>query len=373
LVTLEHLANSHEVFRLVGPRSSPRWRSASPVLRRSDGVSLDSWFAQPWQARVCALRAALATAGAWSPLLRVHVPKSSGGTRPVDIPTVLDAGRLYILADWLADHAEKVLSPVAVAFRCGRQIADTVRQAQARMTTLPYASVVDIRDFFGQLGWRHVDGVIGELPAEPALQELLHQAIRTQVRDRASGHVVARTAGLPQGLSISPSLANLALTAFDRSVARAAGRLGARVLRYSDDILVSAPTSAALESTLEVVGDRLAVHRLVVKAGTGVRVDVREEPVVWLGLALSASGIAVPEAVVRAKSAQLRHAVDLGLLDAAAVEESLVARRNYYARIVGPAVADQVVASMREGIPPRDPLRKGEEDIERLQRLVTER
>ncbi len=378
VMTLEALASPVEIGDLVGRwrRRTRRWSNASQVLRRSDDLSIAGWFtAHSWQERIQLVREALVQAAPWAPLLRVLVPKRVGSTetRPIDMPTVLDATRVYRLHDWLQPHAETVLTPVAVAFRPGRAFSDTVLNAHREMATRPFAAVLDIRAFYDAISWRLLDDLIARLPAEERLQELLRALVRAEVVERGSGVLVPRTAGIAQGLSVSPVLANLVLAEFDRIVAAVTGKVGARIRRYCDDMLVLAPNLAALEHSVSVVRDRLAQLGFQVKDATGQLLDTRETPVLWLGLDLTPTAIDVPGSVIERKTQELQARYDLGILSEGGIEDSLAHRHRHYSRILGAERADHVDAAIRGGLLlGAHPMRR-KEGIERLRELVTER
>lgn len=376
-MTLERLANPVAVHDLVGRRPSRRWKRAIPVIRRSDGVSIAGWFgAHDEQSRVRLVRERILNRSAWSPLLRVSIPKRAGrGRRQIDMPTVLDMSLLYLLNDWLQTYAEAFLTRAAAAFRPGRSFSDTILGVHGRLDRLPFAAVIDIETFFDAVSWRLLDGVIDVLPATDAVKECVRGLVRAEVLDRRTRQPILRASGIPQGLPVSPVLANLVLAEFDRHVTRVLGKHGSVMIRYCDDILVLASTMASLERGVIVVHDRLAALGLRAKETTGTKMDTRRDPVTWLGLSLSPATIEVPPAVVAAKVDELQARIDAGVLDGDALEDSLEHRERHYRRILGQDATDRAMASMREGLHLESlpSTTTGKEGIERLHYLVTDR
>lgn len=374
-MTLERLASPMAVSMAVGARPSKRWLRPNPLLRRADNVSIYEWFVhhEP-EERMRLLREAILEEKPWSSLFRLQIPKRPGSTemRTIDMPTVLDAARLYLIHDWLQHHAETILTRVAVAFRPDRSFSDTILGVHQRMASLPFASVVDIKAFYDSIDWDRADAVIDALPADKRLQDLLGDLVRVDVVERNSGRPVSRTKGIPQGLSVSPVLANLFLAEFDRTVAQALGRVGARVWRYCDDILVLAPSLSALEHSSEVLRDRLSHLGLQVKSGTGLLRDTREVPVRWLGLSMSPTTIDVPAEVIERKTHDLQSRYDLGLLSLQGLEDSLLGKEKHYSRILGPERAREVIQATRAGLRCGSPGPK-KEGIELLKELVSVR
>ena len=90
--------------------------------------------------------------------------------------------------------------------------------------------------FGGFFGHVNIDDALAQLPAalnEPAFLELLHLIGRPR---RSTGNRRVRTRGIPQGSSLSPLIANLALTDVDNAMCDA----GYGYVRFADDIVVGA-------------------------------------------------------------------------------------------------------------------------------------
>jgi hypothetical protein len=305
--------------------------------------------------------------------MRVYIPKKPGSSdlRAIDMPTVLDQAVLYLLHDW--SHATHVLTRIAVGFRRGVQMHHTVLNAYAAMRKRPFVAVIDIAGFFDSIDWHLVDRIIRRLPADQDVQDLLGRLVRVEVVERLSGARMERRQGIPQGLSVSPVLANLVLDEFDRGAGHALSRLGVGLRRYCDDIIVISPSMAAGAKAVVIVRDRLERLGLTVKQGTGNLVDTREQAAVWLGVSFGPDGLAVPEAAIEAKAARLQAKLDQGVLDAKGVEDSLMSLDQHYRRIIGPERSQAVVLSIKGdlALPVVPHVRK--EGAERLRQLAGER
>lgn len=147
-MTLERLASFQAIDNLVGSRPDRRWGRACLTTKRHDGDSIATWFeTRSGAERIDAIRDALLNAAPWQPLLRVEIPKrpNSAETRPIDMPVVPDAARLYRLQDWLAPYAETELTKVAAAYRRGVQMSQVILNANRRMQRLPLAAVLDVQ------------------------------------------------------------------------------------------------------------------------------------------------------------------------------------------------------------------------------------
>ena len=374
-ITIEQVASFAAADSYVGTKPSRRWRRASLITTRSDGHSIASWFrAYEPAERVELVRRSLLDVAEWAPLRRVHVPKTSGaGLRALDMPTVADQGRLYLLADPIASHAEHVLSRIAVAFRRGYPLPNVLLAAAGHAKDRPFASVLDIASFFDSAPWDLVDRTIQELPADEHVRELLSSLVRADVIERPSSTRITRNAGLPQGVSLSPSLANLSLHRFDLALAHRLSSRHVLVRRACDDLLLMGPSRSAVEFGARAAAE--ALHRLgfSVKDGTGGVVDTRVEPVCWLGLAIGPGCLTVPDHVVAKKAAALQAQVDLGVLSRDGVEHSLAALHGYYRRLVAPAHADATLSSIARRLVVPDRRHTGKEVLRTLKSLVEDR
>lgn len=376
VMTLKALASHERVARVVGRKPTARWKTADPLVRRGDDYSIASWFKRHGPAeRIAMVQRALVEAQVWTSLLRVLITKGPNTTekRPIDMPTVLDQARLYVIYGWLCTYAETVLSKVAIAFRPGRSMSDTVGAIHGRMGTLVWAMPLDIRDFYGSLTWPRLDKLIAGLPAEDRVKQLLRALVRVEIVDRMTGTTVIRRRGVPQGLSVSPVLANLFMADWDRQVVQAIAKLGCRLWRYCDDILILAPSEGALGRAGAIVSERLERLELTLKSGTGGVVDLRSGPLTWLGLSWTVGGLDVPDSVIRAKSADLQGRYDNGLLTREGIEDSLAGRLGHYQRILDPTKAEEIINSMRGLLNLSGSPMRRKEGLERLREVTRER
>lgn len=353
MMTLDKLAS--DAPRIVGLRPDPRWCRSSEHFVRSDGVSRKMWFASnPAGARVKSVREALLEGKPWSSLVRIHLPKyGTSETRPIDVPTIPDQARLYALQDWLREYAEPLLCARAVAFRRRRSTVNLINNVRGIISRKGYhwAAVVDVQDYFGSLSWSRLDALIESLPANKAVQRLLKALVRVGVVDQVTGAPVPRQGrGIPQGLSVSPTLANLYLAAWDRHVNHALSHLGAILLRYCDDLLILALTRGGAEKAVAIVRERLMHKGLRAKPGHGAVVDLSAAAVRWLKLDFSLQGIEAPEEILQWKIAGYHDKFDRGLFTTDGLEQSIVGLETYYQQILPAPRSLEVSGILRRGI-----------------------
>jgi retron-type reverse transcriptase len=352
MMTLEQLAA--DAPRIVGLRPDPRWRRSSEHFVRSDGVSRKIWFERnPAGVRVKLVRESLLEGKPWSSLVRIHLPKyGTSETRPIDIPTIRDQARLYPMQDWLSEYAERLLCARAVAFRRHRSTVKLIRAVKWFVSNgYCWAAVVDVQNYFGSLSWSRLDALIESLPADKAVQGLLKALVRVRVVDQVTGAPVpGQGRGIPQGLSVSPTLANLYLAEWDRHVNHALSHLGAMLLRYCDDLLILARTREGAEQSVTIVQDRLRHRGLSAKPGHGAVVDLGAAAVRWLKLDFSLQGIEAPAEVLQWKVAGYHDKFDRGLFTTTdGMDQSIVGLESYYKRILPAPRAREVSGILRTG------------------------
>lgn len=150
----------------------------------------------------------------------VHVPKSSGGTRRLEIPDdntmAMQRRILHQLLAKLKSH------PAATGFETGRSIVD----AAAPHTNKRIVVRIDIEKFFESTSAERVGEYFRYIGwDDSAVQFLLTMTTH-------DGH-------LPQGAPTSPKLSNLANARVDAALNKVAERFHGHYSRYADDITLS--------------------------------------------------------------------------------------------------------------------------------------
>ena len=256
-----------------------------------------------------------------SPVRRVEIPKPSGGTRTLGIPTVQDRFIQQLLLQALTPIFDPNFSEHSYGFRPGRSAQDAVRAAQQyAQEGKDWVVDIDITKFFDHVNHDILMGRIAEAIRDKRVLHLIGKYLRRGAM--VDGVVTARVEGTPltrgednrrpcQGIStpvrlrfgasgpLSPLLANIYLDALDKELERR----GHRFCRYADDcnIYVGSPAAAdrALSSVQAWIEKHLRLKVNAAKSGTG-RVWERK----FLGFRLDRKkriGIA-PESVERFKT-----------------------------------------------------------------------
>jgi group II intron reverse transcriptase/maturase len=233
-----------------------------------------------------------------SPVRRVEIPKPSGGTRMLGIPTVQDRVIQQMLLQAMTPIFDPQFSESSYGFRPGRSAQDAVRAAQKyAQEGKDWVVDLDIAKFFDHVNHDILMGRIGTAIRDKRVLGLIGKFLRRGAM--VDGEVEASEEGTPQGGPLSPLLANIYLDALDKELERR----GHKFCRYADDCNIYVSSQAAAERTLTSIQDwiekRLRLKVNPAKSGTG-RVWERK----FLGFQLNYKlqiGIA-PESIERFKA-----------------------------------------------------------------------
>ncbi|EKT4207206.1 TPA: group II intron reverse transcriptase/maturase [Salmonella enterica] len=179
------------------------------------------------------------------PVRRVEIPKPTGGTRELGIPTVTDRLIQQALLQVLQPLIDPTLSEFSYGFRPGRSAHDAVLQAQ-RYAQDGFRVVVDVdlEKFFDRVNHDILMDRLARRIADKAVLRLIRRYLQAGIM--ADGMVMARDEGTPQGGPLSPLLANVLLDKVDRALQQR----GHRFARYADDCNVYVRSQKAGERVL---------------------------------------------------------------------------------------------------------------------------
>ena len=150
-----------------------------------------------------------------SPVRRVEIPKPSGGTRMLGIPTVQDRFIQQMLLQVLTPIFDPEFSEHSYGFRPGRSAQDAVRAAQEyAQGGKDWVVDIDITKFFDHVNHDILMGRIGQTIRDKRVLHLIGKYLRRGAM--VDGLVEASEEGTPQGGPLSPLLANIYLDALDQ-------------------------------------------------------------------------------------------------------------------------------------------------------------
>ena len=227
-----------------------------------------------------------------SPLRRIYIWKDRAKTkrRALSIPTVKDrvvqtAMAILLIPIWEPDYHE-----YSYAYRPQRrthQALDTIRAALfARKTEVIDA---DLSSYFDTIPHRELMQLVVKRVSDGSVLCLIKAWLRAPIieQDKKTGKCkgIANTCGAPQGGVVSPGLANLYLNALDHEM-NAQGKRGPVMVRYADDLVILAKPGQS-QPLLARLREWLASRRLQLNQDKTRLVDVRQEPLHFLGFAIS--------------------------------------------------------------------------------------
>jgi RNA-directed DNA polymerase len=266
------------VFRLQKRISQATQRGEVRLARK-----LQKRLVKSWDARLLAVRRisqdnrgkktagvdgvkALTPAGRWclahtirldgkaTPLRRTWIPKrgTAHEKRPRGISTQHERARQTLVRQALEPEWEAKLSPHTYGFRPGRSCWDAKEAIFNWIKARPhYALKADIHKCFDRIDH---GALLAKMQTSPVIRRQLKAWLKAGILE--DNHLSPTPAGTPQGGSISPLLALIALHGMDEAITQVSPK--ARVMMYADDVVVLHEDRQVLEHCQQLLRTWLA-------------------------------------------------------------------------------------------------------------------
>lgn len=229
------------------------------------------------------------------PVRAVEIPKPSGGTRELGIPTVVDRLVQQAILQVLQPIFEPMFSSSSFGFRPGKSAHGAIEQASRYIGEgKRFVVDMDLEKFFDCVNHDILMSRLARTIGDKRLLRIIRRFLQAGLM--RGGAVSLREEGTPQGGPLSPLLSNVLLDDLDKELESR----GHSFCRYADDCNVYVASSAAASRVLSSITAWLAkTLQLKVNVTKSAAAPVEERK--FLGYRLLPDGrpVVAPESLVR--------------------------------------------------------------------------
>ena len=236
------------IFSLSNVKSAWKRVRSNKGAAGIDGVSIQA-FPELFRDQWGNIRESLLN-GTYKPLpvKRVEIPKATGGTRPLGIPTVVDRLIQQAIAQVLVPIFDPGFSEFSYGFRPGKSAHDAVRKVREYIQAGYRIAVdMDLSKFFDSVNHDVLMHRVARKVRDKRVLRLIGKYLRAGVM--VNGRLQSTRKGVPQGGPLSPLLANILLDDLDKELERR----GHKFVRYADDFIILVKSQQAGERVMASV------------------------------------------------------------------------------------------------------------------------